>query len=161
MVLGPRNWVDIRISMAYVDLNPIRAAMAKTPESSDYTSIQERLTKKSTNLLNLGFDESDIDFTLADYIDLVDSTGRLIVTGKKGFINKDLPSVLKRLGVEGITWIDELNQFKSKGKIAIMIYVHVNPTLCRLPRSNLIQSNLVEHLKSLSNISKISRTKSS
>jgi len=41
--------------MAYVDLNPIRAAMAKTPESSDYTSIQERLTKKSTNLINLGF----------------------------------------------------------------------------------------------------------
>ena len=29
--------------MAYVDLNPIRACMCKTPESSDFTSIQERL----------------------------------------------------------------------------------------------------------------------
>jgi len=65
------------------------------------------------------FEESDIDFTLADYIDLVDSTGRLIVAGKKGFIDEDLPPVLERLGVEGITWIDELNQFKSKGKLAI------------------------------------------
>ena len=29
--------------MAYVDLNPVRAAMADTPEASDFTSIQERL----------------------------------------------------------------------------------------------------------------------
>lgn len=29
--------------MAYVDLNPIRASMTKTPETSDYTSIQERI----------------------------------------------------------------------------------------------------------------------
>lgn len=29
--------------MAYIDLNPIRAAMAKTPKKSNYTSIQERI----------------------------------------------------------------------------------------------------------------------
>jgi hypothetical protein len=29
--------------MAYVDLNPVRAGIAKTPEASDYTSIQERV----------------------------------------------------------------------------------------------------------------------
>ena len=30
--------------MAYVDLNPVRAGIAETPESSAYTSIRERLT---------------------------------------------------------------------------------------------------------------------
>lgn len=45
--------------MAYVDLNPIRAAMTQTPEDSDYTSIQERIRGKKSNLLNLGFGEDD------------------------------------------------------------------------------------------------------
>jgi len=29
--------------LAYVDLNPVRAAIAETPEDSDYTSIQRRI----------------------------------------------------------------------------------------------------------------------
>ena len=32
--------------MAYVDLNPVRAKMADTPETSDHPSIQERIAPR-------------------------------------------------------------------------------------------------------------------
>ncbi len=46
--------------MAYVDLNPVRTAMALIHEDSDYKSIQERIKNKKSSLLNLGFGADDI-----------------------------------------------------------------------------------------------------
>jgi len=48
--------------MAYVELNPIRAKMANTPEHSDYTSLQLRVRaaldgKQSAKLLPFIVDE--------------------------------------------------------------------------------------------------------
>ena len=86
-------------SMAYVDLNPIRAAMASAPEDSDYTSIQERIRGKKSNLLNLGFGEDDIPFGLGDYCSLVDLTGRTIIANKRGYIPEELPDILHRLNL--------------------------------------------------------------
>ncbi|MFW5828856.1 MAG: transposase [Planctomycetota bacterium] len=36
--------------MAYVDLNPVRAGIAKTPESSRHTSVQHRIQQRKTRL---------------------------------------------------------------------------------------------------------------
>ena len=105
--------------MAYVDLNPIRAAMALTPETSDYTSIQERIKDKKSNLLSFGSKENEIPFRLADYCDLVDATGRIILTDKKGFIPDELAPILQRLNLNSNTWLDELHQFKTKGYTAV------------------------------------------
>src|SRR5690606_22947654 len=38
--------------MAYVDWSPVRAGIAQTPEDSDYTSIQQRITQSATSPAN-------------------------------------------------------------------------------------------------------------
>jgi hypothetical protein len=79
--------------MAYVDLNPIRAKMAKNPETSQHTSIQKRTEAIQQNkrqphkLLPLvGNPRQDmpqgIAFSLQDYCELVDTTGRIIRASK-------------------------------------------------------------------------------
>jgi len=110
-------------AMAYVDLNPVRAGMAETPEKSDFTSIQQRLrlfnrTKQEepraapANLeAELGRlmpfadggeadPERSIPIELQDYLELVDWTGRAVIEGKKGAIPAHLPPILERLKLE-------------------------------------------------------------
>jgi len=104
--------------MSYVDLNPIRAQMAHTPEESDYTSIQQRirqwhktqqaqatLTTPAPKLMPLVKQHRDphqhsIGFTLKDYIELVDWAGRAMREDKRGAIDANEPPILHRLGIE-------------------------------------------------------------
>ena len=115
-------WLDERAlltCMAYVDLNPIRAAMASSPETSDYTSIQERIKDKSSKLLPFGKGDDDLPYSLSSYLELVDYTGRAIVANKRGYIPPELPPILERLNLNPDTWLDELNSFKSIGITAV------------------------------------------
>lgn len=91
--------------------------MAYSPEDSDYTSIQERIKHKRSDLM--AFAKTGIDYYLADYLQLVDGTGRAIIEGKRGSIPKELPDILLRLDLNPDTWMDELNQFKTKGYTAV------------------------------------------
>ena len=103
--------------MAYVDLNPIRAAMANTPEDSDYTSIQDRIKNKDTTLL--GFNDSAIPYYLSEYIALVDYTGKCVHPNKKGYISDDIPDILNRLEIHPDTWVEEMKQFRTNGITAV------------------------------------------
>jgi hypothetical protein len=96
--------------MAYVDLNPIRAAMAKTPEQSDYTSIQARIENPQNSGLR-PFDETEEDcipFNLKDYLELVDWGGREIKSNKRGHIPSSAPPILMRLRMDASPVLDYL-----------------------------------------------------
>ena len=88
--------------MAYVDLNPIRAAMATTPEQSEYTSIHERIKHPESDFL-APFSEHDLDalpFKLKDYLELVDWGGREVRRNKRGYIPASAPPILVRLNMK-------------------------------------------------------------
>ena len=92
--------------MAYVDLNPIRAAMAATPETSDYTSIQARIREPQNHgLLTFTHDLSEqnaiaLPFELPDYLEMVDWAGRAMLPDKRGNIESSLPPILERLSLQ-------------------------------------------------------------
>ncbi len=99
--------------MAYVDLNPIRAQLASTPESSDYTSIKKRITARQNKVepdktiesfCGTKPEEIGIPFELDEYLNLVDWTGRVLRSDKRGVINTDLPPILERLNIASSAW---------------------------------------------------------
>lgn len=109
--------------MAYVDLNPVRAGIATTLESSDFTSIQARLAsrckgrnstascKHSAGVSLLSFsagrsntDATTLPFTRKDYLELVETTGRRVVRGKAGGIPDHVPRLLTLLGLSSDQW---------------------------------------------------------
>ena len=124
--------------MAYVDLNPIRAGMAETPETSEYTSLYERIQSPDTVSRNSeesnnadirhspshllpfsGNEQPDapdfaLPFDFLDYLSLVDWTGRAVREDKRGAIPEDLAPILLRLGVEPENWLDSVSQFESR-----------------------------------------------
>ena len=106
--------------MAYVDLNPIRANMAKTPESSKHTSVKERIREHlgkshhADNLLIMDGDNAKsqgLPFYLNDYLELLDWSGRAIRENKSGSIPANLEPILSRLQISPDTWMNQVNHF--------------------------------------------------
>jgi REP element-mobilizing transposase RayT len=109
--------------MAYVDLNPVRAKMASTPEDSDHTSIQKRtLAVKRKHLQPQSLMPfvgnprqhmpKGIAFSLKDYCELVDTTGRCIRDDKAGHIDHQHSPILTRLGLDAEQWLILTTEFE-------------------------------------------------
>nr|WP_306475093.1 transposase [Marinicella litoralis] len=105
--------------MAYVDLNPIRAAIAKNLKDSNFTSIKERIENQNTWLSGFGKGDNDLPFFLTSYISLVDDTGRCIRQDKHGFISEKTAKAIDEIGIDPNSWLDELKGFKSIGYSAV------------------------------------------
>ncbi|MBJ7540000.1 transposase [Marinomonas transparens] len=110
--------------MAYVDLNPLRAKMSKTPEDSDFTSLKKRVyfaqQEKQPKALfpfignpRLNMPEG-LPFQLPDYLELVDMTGRIIREDKRGVIDASLLPILQRLNISSDNWLCIATQFGSR-----------------------------------------------
>ncbi|MDO6567538.1 transposase [Alteromonas sp. 1_MG-2023] len=108
--------------MAYVDLNPIRAKIANTPEHSKHTSIYCRLSSLKLNqqpaaLLHFAHNSKTIDkkglpFDLIDYLELVDTTGRSIRDDKPGYIETACAPILSRIGMNNAAWHQLTTKFE-------------------------------------------------
>lgn len=99
-------------AMAYVDLNPVRAGVAQTPEASDHTSVQLRCQATEAACsdavpLKPFHDEpgaSDgLPMRRQDYLKLVDWTGRALINGKHS-IPRHIPPILDHIGHDEGSW---------------------------------------------------------
>ena len=139
--------------MAYVDLNPVRAGMATRPETSSHTSIHERIRSEfkfdkaiegqvsNGDLLDfrtplkplLPFESNPMNdaqtgilFSFQEYLKLVNWTGRMIRTDKRGYIDDELPPILLRLQITSDQWRLNATQFET---IHVRRFNRITPTL--------------------------------
>jgi len=116
--------------MAYVDLNPVRAKMEKTPETSKHTSIKTRIEVAKANQIQptalfpfIGYEREDqpegLPFKLEDYLELIDLTGRMIKEGKRGSIDVSLAPILQRINITSDQWLEVSTGFEKHFKSAV------------------------------------------
>lgn len=113
-------------AMVYVDLNPIRAGIAPTPEASEFTSIEARIraiasspskeareariqAREKSAVPLMAFKDSHgggltIPYASLEYLELVDWSARIVRADKPGAMSVRLPTLMHRLNVDADAW---------------------------------------------------------
>ena len=117
--------------MAYVDLNPVRARLADTPEESNHTSIQKRINaaksnKQPNSLLPFAGNPRNnmpdgLPFQLEEYIALVELSGRYIHPSKPGKIDDTVSPILDRVGLAHCDWSKMITGIETAFKSSVSI----------------------------------------
>ncbi len=120
--------------MVYVDLNPIRAGLCESLESSEFTSIQERLhlfREKETHRAKHSHKgpqpwlkpmpgerelpgSASLPLQASSYFALADWTGRAVREDKQGAIPNHIQPILDKLGVKQKNWVNNTQHFGSR-----------------------------------------------
>lgn len=108
-------------AMAYVDLNPIRAGIAERLDASAHTSVVMRIEAAKSDPATLtrrlgpimGNLRPNFDLSTADYLQVLDWTGRMLAPGKRGRIAEDAPAVLAVIDRDAGRWTTRVSAFGS------------------------------------------------
>ena len=115
--------------MVYVDLNPIRASLASTPEDSEYTSIKRRIECKLTRKTSTGIlpfksdtacsNQYCLNLTFTEYMTLVTQTGKAVRDDKAGFIDGEYQASLNQIALSSSQWLKASLEFEQHFSIAV------------------------------------------
>ena len=120
--------------MMYVDLNPLRAGLVKSPEFSTFTSVRHRVARlRHGTRSDRDAEDSALGAQLismpdcapphvwtgeqerwglgeGDYLALLDDTARQVVAGKRGSMSASSLPLLQRLGIAPAAWVASMAQ---------------------------------------------------
>ncbi|HMM74109.1 MAG TPA: transposase [Gammaproteobacteria bacterium] len=121
--------------MAYVDLNPVRAGLVESIEASEFTSGQRRLKALTQSeheaaagakpaLLPFAQalrqnEDAGLPFNLQDYLELLDTSGRVMHPTKHGAIPETTPRLLSSLGLEPGEWLKSVAELHARFRLFI------------------------------------------
>ena len=114
--------------ISHVDLNPIRAGIADTLESSSHTSALLRIKriKASTDAakdrltpVNSSEMLAFLPINTEDYLDLIDWTARLTRPDKQGKVAATEPTILSKLGFTHSQWHQQMRGTETRYRRAI------------------------------------------
>jgi REP element-mobilizing transposase RayT len=119
---------ELLVCSLYVNMNPIRAGLAQTPETAEHTSTYARMQDRRSGDPNLpssgwlspvhvdgdGYDgvgarrrasnKGFLDVSFVEFLQLLDALVRRERIERSGGTSQDLPPVLERLGVTASQW---------------------------------------------------------